>query len=86
MEAQKAVTIQRLTRSAVGSEIVEWLKDRKNRRAIPHRMEKCGYVPLRNSGAQDGLFKESGSRMVIYVQKTLSLADQMSAAQELTSQ
>ena len=26
----------------------EWLDDRKNRRAIPHRLEKCGYSPVRN--------------------------------------
>src|SRR5262249_271011 len=49
------------------AEIYLWLKDRKNRRAIPHRMEKCGYVPVRNDAAEDGLWKIEGKRQVIYV-------------------
>ena len=37
-----------------------WLCDRKNRRAIPHRLEQCGYIPVRNADAVDGLFKIGG--------------------------
>jgi len=35
----------------------EWLRDRKNARKVPHRLEECGYVPVRNAGAKDGLWK-----------------------------
>jgi hypothetical protein len=30
---------------------VDWLKERKNRRIIPHRFETVGYVPVRNKDA-----------------------------------
>ncbi len=42
-----AVTIAELVHAAKG-EILEWLNDRKNRRAIGYRLEKCGYAPVRN--------------------------------------
>jgi len=56
------------------------LKDRKSRRKIPHRMEQVGYVPVRNPGAEDGLFKVSGKRQVIYAKRQLPLAEQLRAA------
>jgi hypothetical protein len=37
--------------------LYDWLKERKNRRSIPHRLEKCGYVPVHNPAADDGLWK-----------------------------
>jgi hypothetical protein len=61
----------------------EWIRDRKNRRAIPHRMETRGYVPLRNPAAGDGLWKVSGRRQVIYAKSTMPLADQVRAAEAL---
>jgi len=42
------------------SEFGEWLRDRKNARRIPHRFEECGYVPVRNPDATDGLWKIGG--------------------------
>ena len=62
-----------------------WIKDRKNRRAIPHRLEKCGYVPVRNDTADDGLWKLNGKRQVIYARSTLPLAAQLKAARQLTA-
>src|SRR5262245_43950401 len=29
-------------------EIAKWLLDSRNRRALPHRLERCGYVSVRN--------------------------------------
>jgi hypothetical protein len=52
----EAVTLVQLIAKATG-ETVEGLMSRKNRRAIPHRMERCGYVPVRNPLAADGLWK-----------------------------
>jgi hypothetical protein len=58
------------------------LTDRKNRRSIPHQMERAGYVAVRNPNADDGLFKVTGKRCVIYAQSALTLADQLRAAQK----
>jgi hypothetical protein len=60
-----------------------WLKDRKNRRIIPHRLEACGYVPVRNDAARDGLWKMRGRRQVIYAKDGFSLRDRLKAAKDL---
>ena len=60
-----------------------WITDRKNRRSIPHRLEKCGYIPVRNGGAQDGLWVINGSRQVVYAKKDLPLSAQFKAAELL---
>jgi hypothetical protein len=57
-----AVTLNQLIERTVGTEAMEWLMDRKNRRAIPHRMERCGYTQVRNPDAGDGLWKLRGKR------------------------
>jgi hypothetical protein len=60
-----------------------WLKERKNRRAIPHRLEKCKYVSVPNPYAKDGLWKRNGARQMIYGPTRLSPADRLKAAQRL---
>jgi hypothetical protein len=60
-----------------------WIRDRHNRRIIPHRLEKAGYVPVRNDTATDGLWKINGRRQVVYAKASLSLADQLRAARAL---
>ncbi|MEP2581132.1 MAG: DUF5906 domain-containing protein, partial [Roseibium sp.] len=40
----------------VAQEFREWLHDRRNRRKIPHRFDECGYAPVRNPDAKDGLW------------------------------
>lgn len=62
-----------------------WLNDRKNRRQIPHRFEACGYVPVRNKTATDGLWKINGKRQVVYARSDLTLREQYEAASELSS-
>ena len=42
--------------SAAGGGFLVWITDRKNRRAIPHKMEQCGYVPVRHPDRKDGLW------------------------------
>lgn len=61
----------------------EWLTDRRNSRRLPHRMEQCGYVPVRNPAANDGLFKVGGKRCVIYARNSLAMRDQIAAAETL---
>jgi hypothetical protein len=69
--------------SAAGEDFAEWLRNRGNARKVPHRMESVGYVPVRNKGAKDDLWKIGGRRQAVYARKELSLSDQMAAALEL---
>jgi hypothetical protein len=78
-----ATTLIRISNEARG-DFETWIKDRKNRRAIPHRLEKCGYVPVRNDGAEDGLWVINGKRQVVYAKNSLSIKDRLSAARDLT--
>jgi hypothetical protein len=61
----------------------DWLRDRKNSRQIPHRMESVGYVSVRNDGAEDGRWKVAGRRQTVYARRELSLRDQIAAVQRL---
>jgi hypothetical protein len=58
------VTIAQVRDNAIG-DFEAWICERKNRRAIPHRMETCGYVPVRNVDApSDGLWVINAARQV----------------------
>jgi hypothetical protein len=65
------------------SDFTTWIKDRKNRRVIPHRLETCGYIPVRNDGAADGLWKINGRRQAVYGRADLPQRDRISAARKL---
>ena len=77
-----ATTLSQITSFATGN-FLAWITDRKNRRAIPHRLERCEYTPVRNDIPKDGLWKINGQRQVIYAKATLSVRDRVRAAQEL---
>ena len=77
-----AVTLAMLLVKAKG-DFDEWLRDRKNRRTIPHRLEQCGYVPVRNDAAGDGLFKIGGRRQAVYAADRLHIRDRLSAVAAL---
>jgi hypothetical protein len=75
-----------LTRAMVvhrDNDFSTWLKDRRNRRQIPHRLEAAGYEPLRNEFAKDGLWRIAKKRQVIYAKTGISLADRLKSANEL---
>jgi hypothetical protein len=82
LENPNAVTLERVTYAAEG-EFAVWLRDRKNRRAIPHRFEKCGYVQVPNEDVKDGLWVINGKRQVIYAKAGLSTRERYLAAQRL---
>ena len=82
----KALTVKELAGVMVEGDLSNWLRDRKNRRAIPHRLEKCGYVVIRNDAAADGYWKIGGSRHSIYAQRHLSIREQLAAAKECKEQ
>ena len=77
-----AVTIGGITKHSTHP-FLAWITDRKNRRAIPHRLEKCGYVQVRNDAAKDGLWVLEGGRQVIYAKSELSISDRLKAASDL---
>lgn len=65
-------------------DFAEWIRDRRNRRQIPHRMEAAGYMVVRNNTAKDGLWKIAGKRQVIYSRRDLAARDRIAAAMALT--
>jgi hypothetical protein len=75
------VGLEELQLKASGA-FLEWISDRKNRRAIPHRLEACGYVPVRNPDATDGKWKMQGRRRVLYAKKALSEGARLDAVRE----
>jgi hypothetical protein len=77
----EAVTLAMLIAAAEPS-FADWLKDRKNSRKVPHKMESCGYRPVRNPNATAGRWKVGGKDMVIYVRKELPTRDAIVAAEK----
>jgi hypothetical protein len=78
----QAVTLEQLIDKATGA-IAEWLLDRRNRRSIPHRLERCGYVSVRNPNTDDGRWKLKGKNQVAYAKTNLSLREQFLAVDKL---
>jgi hypothetical protein len=75
-----AITLGQL-RNGAERDLADWLGDRKNRRTIPHRLESCGYVPVRNPDADDGLWKIRGRRQAVYGKTAVPLRDRLAAVQ-----
>jgi hypothetical protein len=65
-------------------ELADELADRKNRRSMPHKLERVGYVPARNPDADDGLFKIGGKRAAVYAMRTLPVNEQIRAARKIS--
>jgi hypothetical protein len=61
----------------------EWLRDRRNRRVIPHRLEDIGYVAVSNPTDTEGRWKIDGTRHTIYGKASLTLCDRINAARNL---
>jgi hypothetical protein len=75
----EVLTISNLLGQA-STEFAGWLQDRKNSRRIPHRLEACGYVAVRNEAAKDGLWKIHGKRQAIYGKASMTQRDRINAA------
>jgi hypothetical protein len=79
-------TLEELRAKALALErfdFMRWLADRKNSRAIPHRLEDCGYEALRNPERQDGLWAIFGRRQVIYGKRDIPWLERLKAARGL---
>jgi hypothetical protein len=79
-----ATTVDRI-RFAADAELALWLNDRKNRKAIPHRLEKCDYVRVRNERADDGLWRLNDKRQAIYARADLTANERLKAASLLVA-
>jgi hypothetical protein len=82
-DAVLVTQIRHTARSMCRDDLSHWLSDRKNRRAIPHRLETQGYVQVRNDTAHDGVWKIRGQRHAIYAKATLTPRERLVAAREL---
>ena len=78
-------TIEDLIKVAGDVDFGAWLRDRKNRRTIPHRLESCGYVIVRNPDAKDGWWRVDGRRQALYGKKEASVAERLAAARARTA-
>jgi len=80
-----ALTIEDLKEKAqtLNTDLYEWLKERRNRRTIPHRLEEAGYVAVRNDAAIDGLWRINNSRQVVYAKRQLTVPQRIKAARTL---
>lgn len=80
------VTVERIVGAAEVLKLhglAEELRDRKGRRSVPHKMERVGYVPVRNPDASDGQFKVNGRRQTVYAKSTLRVSEQVREARQL---
>ena len=80
-----ATTLGRIRNKVQDENFNRWLADRRNSRAIPHRLEMCGYVAIRNDTNDRGFWIVDGRRQVVYAKATLSIREQMQAASKLSS-
>jgi hypothetical protein len=80
--APKATTLTEIAERAEGG-FADWIRDRRNSRNIPHRMEAAGYVPVRNDGQADGRWKIGGKNQVVYARHELTVRDRIAAARRL---
>jgi Family of unknown function (DUF5906) len=79
-----AVTLA-LIRNKASAGLAEWLGDRRNRRAVAHRICDCGYVPVHNPDRKDGLWQLQSIRQIIYAKTELAAAARYQAARALAA-
>jgi len=94
----KAVTIPMLIEITPSHSFASWLEERRNHRLIPHRLEACGYVAVRNPDnghnrwryrlrkAMNGHVLSQQFDTAVYVLKDLPEGARISAARGLISQ
>lgn len=75
---------QMLSHESVSLDFKDWLRDRKNARQIPHRLEAAGYVPVRNDGQGDGRWRVAGKNVVVYGLKSVDLRERLAAVRAFT--
>jgi hypothetical protein len=85
MKRPCVVTIQGLANRALAeglTDLCEELRGR-NRRALPHRLARCGYGVVRNPDAADGLWRVDGRRCAVYGREEVARDELAAAARKL---
>lgn len=88
LDAPVAVTINDLVEQCLTGDdqslvaLGEWLKDRRNARSVPHRLESLGYSAVRNAGDKQGLWTINGRKQAIFVRQDVTGADRLSRAKD----
>jgi hypothetical protein len=82
-EGPDALTPKMIVAAATGT-AAEWLTERKSRRALPHRLERRGYICVRNPDAKDGYWVVDKERQPIYAKSTLTVQGRFEAAKKLS--
>ena len=77
-----AVTLEMITDNA-SSELEHWMKEHRNRKAVNHRLESCGYRAVTNPTAKDGYWLVNDRRCVIYALIKLPDGKRLEAAEAL---
>ena len=85
-ELANSTLLSELELVGTGSGLNVWLRDRKNRRSIPHRFASCGYLPVRNAPRNDGLWIIQGKRQVVYGRRDLTPDERVKAAEQLDAE
>jgi hypothetical protein len=83
----RAVTLSAVAEAAE-ADFSQWLRDRRNSKRVGHKMEECGYRPVRNPGAakSGGRWKVNRKDVVIYARRELALRDAITAAEKLAQE
>jgi hypothetical protein len=82
LDRPAVVTIHQI-RQVSDASFTEWLNERRNARLANHRLDTCGYQPLRNRDAKDGRWKIADRRQVIFMRADLSFNEAMIAAKRI---
>jgi hypothetical protein len=78
-ERPEALTLGDLISKAPGA---DWMTDRRQSRAMPHHLRRCGYERVPNPKAErnSGMWRVNGKRTMIYARADLSPPDRLAAA------
>ncbi|AJC80943.1 hypothetical protein IE4803_CH03787 [Rhizobium etli bv. phaseoli str. IE4803] len=63
--------------------LAAWIRDPKNRRQVPKRLEKVGYVRVQNPDADDHLWKIGGRRQAVYGARSVSEQTRINEARQM---
>jgi hypothetical protein len=68
------LTVKMLVAVATGA-FAEWLSQTKNLKALRHRLDRFGYVTMKNPDNDRGYWKIAGERVMVYAHNSLAVHD-----------
>jgi hypothetical protein len=77
-----AITLDHVKARAT-EDFLSWLRDGRNARKIPHRLEDCGFVQVCNPDAKDGRWRIRERRQTVYARQDLPERERYLAARRL---